>query len=159
MGEGKLPSHPHGHTTIASLFDLIQGYGTYHTARWESLAPFDQDWDLIKGDYAKQCMDVWKQYAPNLDPLDPMNTLIYPPTYIEKKFKNMVRGSIKQGSYTVLQMGYNRPNDACSRGYTPIEGFYVCGASTYPGGMVIGGPGYLGANIIVEDMGVKKTWK
>jgi phytoene dehydrogenase-like protein len=35
----------------------------------------------------------------------------------------------------------------------------VCGASTYPGGMVIGGPGYLGANIIVEDMGVKKTWK
>ena len=159
MEEGKLPGHPHGHTTIASLFDPIQGYGTYHTARWESLAPFDQDWDLIKDDYAKQCMDVWKQYAPNLDPLDPMNTLIYPPTYIEKKFKNMVRGSIKQGSYMTLQMGYNRPNDACSRGYTPIEGFYVCGASTYPGGMIIGGPGYLGANIIVEDMGVKKTWK
>jgi phytoene dehydrogenase-like protein len=88
-----------------------------------------------------------------------MNTLIYPPTYIEKKFKNMVRGSIKQGSYMTLQMGYNRPNDACSRGYTPIEGFYVCGASTYPGGMIIGGPGYLGANIIVEDLGVKKSWK
>jgi len=113
---------------------------------------------LIKDDYAKQCMDVWKQYAPNLDPLDPMNTLIYPPTYIEKKFKNMVRGSIKQGSYMTLQMGYNRPNDACSRGYTPIEGFYVCGASTYPGGMIIGGPGYLGAKIIAEDMGIKKNW-
>ena len=105
MEEGKLPGHPHGHTTIASLFDPIQGYGTCHPARWESLAPFDQDWDLIKDDYAKQCMDVWKQYAPNLDPLDPMNTLIYPPTYIEKKFKNMVRGSIKQGSYMTLQMG------------------------------------------------------
>jgi len=48
MEEGKLPGHPHGHTTIASLFDPIQGYGTCHTARWESLAPFDQDWDLIK---------------------------------------------------------------------------------------------------------------
>jgi phytoene dehydrogenase-like protein len=159
MGEGKLPSNPHGHTTIASLFDPIQGHGKWHTGRWESLAPFDQDWDSIKGDYAKQCMEVWKQFAPNIEPLDPLNTLIYPPTYIEKKFKNMVRGSIKQGSYTVLQMGYNRPNDSCSRGFTPIEGFYVCGASTYPGGMIIGGPGYLGANIIAEDMGVKKTWK
>ena len=158
MEDGKLPGHPHGHITVASLFDPIQGYGTYHTGRWECLAPFDQDWDLIKGDYAKQCMDVWKQYAPNLDPLDPMNTLIYPPTYIEKKFKNMVRGSIKQGSYMTLQMGYNRPHDSCSRHYTPIEGFYVCGASTYPGGMIIGGPGYLGANIIAEDLGVKKNW-
>jgi phytoene dehydrogenase-like protein len=153
MEDGKLPGHPHGHITVASLFDPIQGYGTYHTGRWECLAPFDQDWDLIKGDYAKQCMDVWKQYAPNLDPLDPDNTLIYPPTYIEKKFKNMVRGSIKQGSYMTLQMGYNRPHDSCSRHYTPIEGFYVCGAGTYPGGMIIGGPGYLGANIIVKDLG------
>ena len=159
MEDGKLPGHPHGHVTVASLFDPIQGYGTYHTGRWESLAPFDQDWDLIKDDYAKQCLDVWKQYAPNLEPLDPMNTLIYPPTYIEKKFKNMVRGSIKQGSYMTLQMGYNRPHDSCSRHYTPIEGFYVCGASTYPGGMVIGGPGYLGAKIIAEDLGVQKNWK
>jgi phytoene dehydrogenase-like protein len=158
MEKGKLPAHPHGHITVASLFDPIQGHGTCHTARWESLAPYDQNWDSIKDDYAQQCKDVWKKYAPNFDQLDPLTTLVTPPTYIEKKFKNMVRGSIKHGSYMTLQMGYNRPNDSCSRGYTPIEGFYVCGASTYPGGMIIGGPGYLGANIIAEDMGVKKTW-
>ncbi len=105
MEDGKLPGHPHGHITVASLFDPIQGHGTCHTGRWESLAPFDQDWDSIKGDYAKQCLDVWKQFAPNLDPLDPMNTLIYPPTYIEKKFKNMVRGSIKHGSYMTAADG------------------------------------------------------
>ena len=70
----------------------------------------------------------------------------------------MVKGSIKQGAYSPLQMGYFRPNEECSQCYTPIDGFYVCGASTYPGGMIIGGPGYIGANLIVDDFGVKKDW-
>ena len=55
-------------------------------------------------------------------------------------------------------MGYFRPNESCSQVYTPIEGFYVCGASTYPGGMILGGGGYIGANIIAEDFEVEKTW-
>jgi phytoene dehydrogenase-like protein len=71
----------------------------------------------------------------------------------------MKKGSIKHGAYVPLQMGYLRPNDLCSQGFTPIEGFYVCGASTYPGGMILGAGGYLGANLIADDLGVKKTWK
>ena len=42
---------------------------------------------------------------------------------------------------------------------TPIEGLYTCGASNYPGGMVLGGPGYIGANKVAEEMGVAKWWK
>jgi phytoene dehydrogenase-like protein len=49
-----------------------------------------------------------------------------------------------------LQMGYFRPNDTCSQCYTPVEGFYVCGAGLYPGGMIIGSPGYIGANTVRE---------
>ncbi|GAF92988.1 unnamed protein product, partial [marine sediment metagenome] len=41
---------------------------------------------------------------------------------------------------------------------TPIEGLYVCGASTYPGGLVTGGPGYVAANKVAEDLGLKKWW-
>lgn len=40
-----------------------------------------------------------------------------------------------------------------------MPGLYVCGASVYPGGMVIGGPGYVGANVIARDLEVKKTWQ
>jgi hypothetical protein len=29
----------------------------------------------------------------------------------------------------------------------------------YPGGLIIAGPGYVGANVIAEDFGVKKTWE
>ena len=56
-----------------------------------------------------------------------MNTLICPPTYIEKKFKNMVRGSIKQGSYMTLQMGYNRPNLLFATLYFQSKGFMYAG--------------------------------
>ncbi|MBI9073772.1 MAG: NAD(P)/FAD-dependent oxidoreductase [Desulfatibacillum sp.] len=155
LHEGLLPDHHHGHVTCASLFDPIQAPPGFVSGRWESLVPFDVDWDAIKDDYAKQCMDEWKSYAPNLDVMD---AFVYPPTYIEKKIINMVKGSIKQGAYIPLQMGYFRPNDSCSQVRTPIEGFYVCGASVYPGGMIIGGPGYIGANIITEDFGLTKAW-
>jgi phytoene dehydrogenase-like protein len=56
-------------------------------------------------------------------------------------------------------MGYLRPNELCSQYSTPIKGLYVGGASTYPGGLVLFGPGYNAAGAIVDDLGVKRWWK
>jgi len=61
---------------------------------------------------------------------------------IEIRLPNMRFGSIKHGDYSPVQLGCFRPNQECSSTKTPIDGLYVCGASTYPGGLVIGGPGY-----------------
>ena len=155
--DGELPTGTlMGHTTCTSIFDPIMAPKGFHAGRWESLVPYDHDWEENKWDYARLCTDQWKEYAPNLDPI---NTLVYPPTYIEGKIMNMVRGSFKQGAYIPLQMGYFRPNESCSQGFTPIDGLYVCGASSYPGGMILGGAGYIGANVIAEDFGIEKWWK
>jgi phytoene dehydrogenase-like protein len=81
------------------------------------------------------------------------------PLDIEIRLPNMRRGGIKHGDYTPMQIGFNRPNIECSTSKTPVEGLYLCGASTYPGGMVTGGPGYVAANKVAEDMGLKKWWK
>jgi phytoene dehydrogenase-like protein len=156
LENGRLSENPIGHATCTSLFDPISAFKGHHTGRWECLAPFDADWEAIQKDYAAACIKSWKAWAPNLDPLF---TLSYPPSYIEKKIKNMVKGSFKHGDYTPLQMGYFRPSESCSQVFTPIDGLYVCGASTYPGGMILGGGGYIGANVIAEDFGVAKTWK
>jgi len=153
---GKLPDSPLGHATCTTLFDPLQAPRGYHTGRFEALVPYDCNWDEMKEDYAKKCIAAWKEAAPNIEVL---HTLVYPPTYIEMKFKDMVRGSFKQGSYKTFQMGYNRPNNECSQVRTPIEGYYLCGASANPGGMILGGGGYIGANIIVNDMGMKKDWE
>jgi len=51
-----------------------------------------------------------------------------------------------------------RPNEYCSTHRSPIKGLYMGGACTYPGGTVILGGGYLVANAVAEDLGVKKWW-
>ncbi len=156
LEDGHLPAQDvKGHTTCASIFDPIQAPSGMHTGRWECLAPYDIDWEKNQWEFAELCINEWKEYAPNLEYI---NKMIYPPTYIEAKIINMVKGSIKQGAYVPLQMGYFRPNDECSQSYTPVDGLYICGASGYPGGMVLGGGGYIGANTIVDDFGIKKAW-
>ena len=70
------------------------------------------------------------------------------PVDIEQKLTTMTQGSYKHGAYTTLQLGFLRPNDLCSQSETPIEGLYLGGASMYPGGMILGGPGYLAAQTV-----------
>ena len=80
------------------------------------------------------------------------------PLDIGNKFADMVKGSYKQGAYLPLQMGYLRPNEECSQHATPIKKLYVCGASTFPGGLITFGPGYNAANKIAADLGMERWW-
>ena len=80
------------------------------------------------------------------------------PLDIQNKFPDMVKGSIKQGEYHPLQMGYMRPNEYCSTHRSPIKGLYMGGSCTYPGGTVLLGAGYLAAEAVAEDLSLKKWW-
>jgi phytoene dehydrogenase-like protein len=161
--EGKLP-HPAGHATLPTVFDRSQGPHTgEHVGRWETVAPYEPseaswDDDSAKETFADTCLEKWSEYAPNLKKSNIINRYSYPPTYIEKKLTDMVRGSFKQGAYVTLQMGYFRPNDQCSNYRTPLKNYYVCGSSVYPGGMVLLAGGYNAASVIAEDLGIKPWW-
>jgi len=112
----------------------------------------------FKEEVAQSCLQTLRRYAPNMTEQKVLWTYISTPLDVENKFPDMVRGGIKQGAYTPLQMGYQRPNDECSTTRTPIPGLYLGGACTYPGGCVIWGPGYNVANAVAEDLGVSKWW-
>ncbi|UCC60682.1 MAG: hypothetical protein JSV02_02320, partial [Dehalococcoidia bacterium] len=101
----------------------------------------------------------WGKAAPNMTRDNIITTVFETPYDIETRFPQMRRGAIKHGDYRPIQLGCFRPNQECSDTSTPIQGLYVCGVSTYPGGLVLGGPGYLGANKVAEDLGVTKWWK
>ena len=106
----------------------------------------------------QHCLGTLDRYAPGIKE-QVLWSFISTPVDIKNKFRNMVDGSIKQGAYHPLQMGYNRPNDECSDHRTPIESLYLCGACTHSGGMVTFGSGYLAANRIAEDLGIQKWWQ
>ena len=104
-------------------------------------------------------LDRWQRVAPNLTRENIIRTAHESPRDIEIRFPNMRYGAIKHGDYSPIQLGCFRPNQECSTTRTPIEGLYVCGASTYPGGLVLGGPGYLAANTVADDLGAARWWK
>ncbi len=158
---GEVPD-PAGHGTCVSIHDPLQApsvLGPLQTLRWECWASYDADWDGIKEEYAGKCFEKWKEYAPNLDEKKILWNISWSPIDIERRFATMKRGSIKHGAYISTQMGYNRPNPDLSGCRTPVKGFYLCGASVYPGGMITMGPGYVAAGVVAEDLGLEKWWK
>ena len=151
-----------GHCTCESSFDptLSDKPGKY-VSMFQIHAPYDLEggWSKRREEIQAAMLAKWEKAAPNINPGNIVATSMEDPEDIEIRFPQMRRGSIKHGAYTPIQMGCFRPNQFCSSTETPIEGLYVCGASTYPGGLILGGSGYLGANKVAEDLGVKKWWK
>jgi phytoene dehydrogenase-like protein len=152
-----------GHATCESRFDphLVHSpYGGY-VSFFQMHAPYEIDggWDQKGKELEEAILAKWQKAAPNMTKDNIIRTDFETPVGIEIRFPNMRRGGIKHGDYKPIQLGCFRPNQDCSSTATPVPGLYVCGASTYPGGMVLGGPGYLGANRVAEDLGVTKWWK
>jgi len=113
----------------------------------------------FKEDLAWERLEVLRRYAPNITKDKVMGLYVSTPADIANKFADMVEGSIKQGAYLPLQMGFLRPNEDCSQYRTPVKNLYLAGASSYPGGLITFGPGYNAANAIAEDLQVEKWWK
>ncbi len=164
VGEGRLDLIG-GHATCETLYDptLVDIEGR-HVAKFQFPAPYDLDgdcenWENRKKEIEDKVLDLWLGHLKGMSRDDIIMVTIESPVDIERRITCMKKGSIKHGDYNALQMGYYRPDELCSSTKTPIEGLYVCGASTYPGGMVTGGPGYIASNAIVDDMGVTKWWK
>lgn len=157
---GKMPS-PAGGWTNTSEIDPTQSPEGFHTVRMETQVPFEvprTNWEDLKNTYGERCIEEWRASVENSHEIEILKRYYYPPTYLEMKLTTMAKGSIKHGAYIPSQMGYFRPHESCSGSRTPIKNFYVAGASVHPGGMITLGPGYIAANVIAEDLGLKQWW-
>jgi phytoene dehydrogenase-like protein len=155
-----------GHATCESFWDshLVRvppNRAHRQVSFFQMHAPFDLEggWEEKGAAIEEAILQRWHKYAPNMKRENIVMTNQETPADIQTRFPNMRRGSIKHGDYVPIQIGCFRPNDECSSSKTPIPGLYTAGASNYPGGCVLGAPGYLGANRVAEDLGVKKWWK
>jgi len=159
---GNISDNFGGHATCESTFDpTLSDIPDKSISFFQMHAPYEIEggWDKRGEELKEAILGKWQKAAPNMTRDNIITTTFETPVDIEIRFPNMRRGSIKHGDYRPIQMGCFRPNQECSSTATPIEGLYVCGVSTYPGGLVLGGSGYLGANKVAEDLGVTKWWK
>ena len=138
------------HFTNFSRFDATMAPPGHELLRVEAVVKYDPSWATEGKAFADDCLRLVKEYVEFGDVVFRRHTT---PVDIEQKLTTMKHGSIKHGAYSTLQLGYLRPNDLCSHSATPIPGLFVGGASLYPGGMILGGPGYIAAQVVGEHLG------
>ena len=67
----------------------------------------------------------------------------------------LTEGNIFQGELTFDQLLFNRPVPGYAQYRGPVDGLYMCGSSTHPGGGVMGAPGANAAREVLADLKIK----
>lgn len=151
-----------GHASVETKYDpTLSRVPGHHVSFFQTHVPYEVQggWESAKKDFSERLLSLWRSYAANINDNDIVTSSAESPEDIEIRLPSMVKGSIKHGDYDPLQMGSFRPHDSCIGGKTPVEGLYLCGASSYPGGLIIGGPAYIVVNTLAEDLSLSKWWK
>jgi phytoene dehydrogenase-like protein len=106
------------------------------------------DWDTQRQALGDAVIDTLAQYAPNMRHIV-RHRQVLTPLDLEREF-GLSEGNIFHGELSPDQMFSFRPVPGWAQYRTPIEGLYLCGASTHPGGGVMGAPGRNAAREILR---------
>jgi len=141
-----------------TVLDPSQAPHSQHTAyAWQPMPAVADgkpgEIDAIKDDYARRMLEVWHEYAPNMTPENVLATYTYTPYDYSQILVNMRGGDVFIGAFSGDQVmdhhfGYR----------TEIPGLYMAGSSVHPGGAISGGPGYIAAGVIADDLSLKRWW-
>jgi phytoene dehydrogenase-like protein len=138
-----------------TLFDPSQAPPGAHTAfMWEKV-PFDRPWDVERESHGADLLQTWTSYAANLAH-DTSGWFARSPLDTERELPNMRHGDLLVGAFANGQVGYDRPFRGAGQYRAPLEGLYLCGSSSHPGGNVTGLPGYNAAQVLLADLGLSE---
>jgi phytoene dehydrogenase-like protein len=124
----------------ATVLTMFTQYGPWSAGDWG---------DGDREAYAERCFSILAEHAPNVPGAIEHFEVLAPPD-LETIF-GLEGGSIFQGEQGLDQMAFMRPCPALSRYATPVDGLYLCGAGTHPGGGVIAASGHNAAQRVLRD--------
>lgn len=108
------------------------------------------DWDSRKQEWTDRVCETVFRYAPNLRG-HVLGTHTITPLDLERDY-NLVGGNIFHVPMTLEYAFDARPSPASGGYRTPLNGLYLCGAGTHPGGAVTGVPGRNAAHAVLADL-------
>lgn len=126
--------------------------GKHVISLWAQYFPYQLSnhmrWDQVEQTAADRIVATVAQYAPNIrDSI--IDQLIESPLYLEREL-GLVRGDLQHLQLSPGQMFMLRPAAGLSQYRAPIDGLYLTGASTHPGGGIMGMSGYNAAHVILN---------
>jgi len=116
--------------------------------------PNGESWDAHRETVADLMIDTVNAYAPNFKAAV-LGRQIMSPLDLERTF-GLVGGDIFHGALTLDQLFSARPMLGHGNYRGPLQGLYMCGAGTHPGGGVTGAPGHNAAREILADF--RRGW-
>jgi phytoene dehydrogenase-like protein len=111
--------------------------------------PDGASWDDHREAVADLMIDTVNSYAPNFKAAV-LGRQIMSPLDLERTF-GLLGGDIFHGALSLDQMFSARPMLGHGNYRGPLQGLYMCGAGTHPGGGVTGAPGHNAAREILSD--------
>ena len=111
--------------------------------------PANGSWDDLKPEFTRRILETMENYAPGFGN-HVIDTMALTPLDLEREY-GLTGGNIFQGSMTLGQLFDSRPVSNYSSYRSPVDGFYLCGAGTHPGGGVMGANGHNAAQLILAD--------
>lgn len=127
---------------------------------WAQYFPYElasgENWDTIAEREAERILGILQRYAPNMTRDKIIDWLIETPLYLEREL-GLHRGNVMHLEMSVDQMFLMRPTLELSKYRGPLPGLYLTGASTHPGGGIMGAAGRNAAAALLHDLSRKKV--
>jgi phytoene dehydrogenase-like protein len=108
------------------------------------------NWDEARESLGDAVIAAIAEYAPNIRSLI-LHRQVLTPLDLEREF-GLTEGNIFHGELAADQLFFMRPVLGWAQYKTPVEGLWMCGAGTHPGGGIMGAPG---RNAAREILGIR----
>jgi phytoene dehydrogenase-like protein len=151
---GDFSTQPYMDVTLPSLTDpSLAPEGAHVMSIHSQFAPYELktgDWNSRREELGDAVVNALSDYAPNLKQLI-VGRKVITPLDLEQTY-GLSGGHIHHGEMALDQLFAFRPLIGWARYRAPIEGLFLCGAGTHPGGGVTGMPGANAARQIIKDL-------
>ncbi len=147
---GEYPDHPAMEITIPTIADpSLAPKGKHVLSAIVQYVPYHlkAGWDAQKDAFVERVVEVISAYAPDIkDKMTVVECLT--PVDIEQEF-GMTGGHWHHVEFAIDQLFMMRPTYGAAQYSTPIDGLFLCGAGSHPGGGVTGAAGHNAAQEIL----------
>jgi phytoene dehydrogenase-like protein len=151
---GEYSKRPYLNIVIPSLTDpSVAPPGKHVMSVFVQYAPYKlkdgaDQWPKHREAFGDTVVNTIEEFAPGFKQ-SILHRQVLTPWDLEQNF-GLTEGNIFHGELSLEQLLFQRPAPGWARYKTPINSLWMCGSGTHPGGGLMGAPGHLSANTILE---------
>ncbi len=147
--------------TFSAVDDSLAPQGGEVLWLWAQYYPYQLRpglrWPDIEDEVAESILDAFEVYAPGTK-AKVVGRLFQHPLWLEQHL-GLYRGNVMHLEMSLDQMFALRPFLGMAEYRTHLKGLYLTGASTHPGGGIMGASGRNAARVLLADLNARRTWR